>query len=151
MSNLDHERRSLRLGYELKFIISKSSSVKRNPRCALCHGVTNPSFAEYWQRGDNYKTSRKVSVVTQQSKKGKRYSNEYPVLKLNTTNLYGLKEFWDRFSIRLRVDCSAGWWVLFRSKVRNSRCWGNDVAHDNKLKLTSMRTVHVQSFYNLPR
>jgi hypothetical protein len=72
-------------------------------------------------------------VINNQVEKMKgAWLNEYPVLKLNTTNLYGLKEFWDRFSIGLRVDCSARWWVLFRSKVRNSRCWGIEVAHDSQ-------------------
>ena len=82
-------------------------------------------------------TGKHLLVVNQKKKKLERELNEYPVLKLNTTNLYGLKKFWDRTSIGLRVDCGARWWVLFRSKVRNTRCWGNGVAHDdsNELKL----------------
>ena len=80
-------------------------------------------------------------VVNNKSKLSRVGPNEYPVLKLNTTNLYGLKKFWDRFSIGLRVNCSARWWVLFRSKVRNSRCWGIEFAHDDETRALELRCM----------
>ena len=55
--------------------------------------------------------------------------NKYSIVKLNTTNLYRLKEFRYRSSIGLWDYCRTSWRVLLRSKIRNSRGWGVDFVH----------------------